>query len=42
MTEQEYELITTYIYMIQTNLRNHLEYIDDPSIGIRIKHSVSI
>ena len=42
MTEQEYELITAYIYMIQTNLRKHLEYIYNPSIGMRINHSVSI
>lgn len=42
MTEQEYELITAYIYMIHTNLRKHLEYIASPSIGIKIKYSVSI
>ena len=41
MSELEYDLITSYLYTIQVNLENYLDYIYSPSIGMKIKYSVS-
>lgn len=42
MSELEYDLMTSYLHTIHIHLRNNLDYIYSPSIGMKIKYSVSL